>query len=83
MKIRKSEIKRIAKEVTCEQLMISGTRYEDNKHLTWEELGADSLDLVEIVMCFEEELGIEFSDEVAETIRTPKQAIKYLIKNFS
>jgi acyl carrier protein len=44
-----------------------------------EDLGADSLDLVEIVMALEEEFGGEISDEDAETIRTVGDAVQYII----
>jgi acyl carrier protein len=43
-----------------------------------EDLNADSLDLVELVMSFEEEFGIEISDEGAETIRTVGEAVAYV-----
>jgi acyl carrier protein len=43
-----------------------------------EELGADSLDLVELIMAFEEEFGGEISDEEAQTIKTVGQAATYL-----
>ena len=43
-----------------------------------EDLGADSLDTVELVMAFEEEFGIEIPDEDAESLQTVGDAIKYL-----
>lgn len=43
-----------------------------------EDLGADSLDLVELIMAFEEEFGGEISDEEAQGIKTVGQAIAYL-----
>jgi len=43
-----------------------------------EDLGADSLDTVELVMAFEEEFGIEIPDEDAENLQTVGDAIKYL-----
>ena len=43
-----------------------------------EDLGADSLDTVELVMAFEEEFGIEIPDEDAEKILTVQQAIEYI-----
>ncbi len=46
-----------------------------------EDLGADSLDTVELVMAFEEEFGIEISDEDAEQMATVGEAIKYLESN--
>ncbi|HRK96091.1 MAG TPA: acyl carrier protein [Rhodospirillales bacterium] len=45
-----------------------------------DDLGADSLDTVELVMAFEEEFGIEIPDEAAEKILTVKDAVDY-IKN--
>jgi acyl carrier protein len=46
-----------------------------------EDLGADSLDTVELVMAFEEEFGIDIPDEDAEQMRTVGDAIGYLEKN--
>ena len=46
-----------------------------------EDLGADSLDTVELVMAFEEEFGCEIPDDAAETILTVGDAIKFLEKN--
>ncbi|MFA5383389.1 MAG: acyl carrier protein [Eubacteriales bacterium] len=43
-----------------------------------EDLGADSLDIVELVMAFEEEFDIVIPDENAEKIRTVGQAVKYI-----
>ncbi len=43
-----------------------------------EDLGADSLDTVELVMAFEEEFGIEIPDEDAEKMETVGEAMKYL-----
>ena len=46
-----------------------------------EDLGADSLDTVELVMAFEEEFGIDIPDEDAEQMRTVGDAVSYLKKN--
>lgn len=46
-----------------------------------EDLGADSLDTVELVMAFEEEFGVDIPDEDAEQMRTVGDAIKYLRDN--
>ncbi len=43
-----------------------------------EDLGADSLDTVELVMAFEEEFGVEIPDDAAETIQTVGDAIRFL-----
>ena len=45
------------------------------------ELGADSLDVVELVMAFEEEFGIEIDDEVAGEMATVADALDYIEKN--
>ncbi len=45
-----------------------------------EDLGADSLDTVELVMAFEEEFGFDIPDEDAETLRTVGDAIRYMEK---
>jgi len=46
-----------------------------------EDLGADSLDTVELVMAFEEEFGLDIPDEEAEQMRTVGDAIKYIEAN--
>ena len=46
-----------------------------------EELEADSLDLVELIMAFEEKFGTEISDEDAQTITTVGEAVKYIEEN--
>jgi len=48
-----------------------------------EDLGADSLDQVELVMAFEEEFKLEISDEDAEKIKTVQDAISYISQNKS
>ena len=46
-----------------------------------EDLGADSLDLVELIMSMEDEYGLEISDEDAEKIVTVKDAVKFIVEN--
>ena len=46
-----------------------------------EDLGADSLDIVELVMKMEEEFGIEIPDEEAEKIRTVNDVVQYIASN--
>jgi acyl carrier protein len=48
-----------------------------------DDLGADSLDTVELVMAFEEEFGCEIPDDAAETILTVGDAVKFIEKNSS
>ncbi|MBE8221641.1 MAG: acyl carrier protein [Bdellovibrionales bacterium] len=48
-----------------------------------DDLGADSLDIVEIVMSFEEEFGIEIPDENAEKLKTVQDVLDYLKKHVS
>ena len=45
-----------------------------------DDLGADSLDIVELIMAFEEEFGIEIPDEEAEKIKTVKNAVDFIEK---
>ena len=46
-----------------------------------EDLGADSLDLVELIMAMEEEFGLEISDEDAEKIQTVQDAVSYITEH--
>jgi acyl carrier protein len=46
-----------------------------------DDLGADSLDIVELVMAFEEEFGVEIPDDAAEKITTVRDAIEYIDQN--
>ena len=65
------------KEIIVEQL--GGTADEVTNEASFvEDLGADSLDTVELVMAFEEEFGIEISDEDAEKIKTVQDAVSYI-----
>ena len=48
-----------------------------------DELGADSLDTVELVMAFEEEFGVEIPDDAAERILTVKDAVSFLEESVS
>nr|YP_010195772.1 acyl carrier protein [Crassiphycus birdiae]UAD83169.1 acyl carrier protein [Crassiphycus birdiae] len=51
-----------------------------NKESTWADLGADSLDTVELVMALEEEFSIEIPDEVADSIKTLNDAVELIIE---
>lgn len=68
------------KEVVVEQLDCDAAEIkEDSKFI--EDLGADSLDVVELVMALEEKFDIEIPDEDAEKILTVTDAIKYIEEN--
>jgi len=67
-------------EVVCEQLDAeAGNVTADSKFV--EDLGADSLDVVELVMALEEKFDLEIPDEEAENIQTVANAVKYIEDN--
>ena len=68
------------KEIVAEQLSISSDEIKNESSFI-DDLGADSLDTVELVMSLEEEFDIEISDDEAENISTVQSAIDYINKN--
>jgi acyl carrier protein len=74
-----SEISERIKAIICDQLMVDPEEVTDESSFV-EDLGADSLDTVELIMEFEDEFGVEISDEQAEQISTVGEAITYLEK---
>jgi acyl carrier protein len=68
------------KEIICEQLGVEEDEVNPNAKFI-EDLGADSLDTVELVMAFEEEFDLEIPDEDAEKIATVGDAITYIKEN--
>jgi len=74
---RRMEIAERVKKIISEQLNVKEDEITESSSFV-DDLGADSLDTVELVMAFEEEFGIEIPDEEAEKIRTVGDAIKYI-----
>ena len=65
------------KKVIVDQLSVDEAQVVETASFTTD-LGADSLDTVELVMAFEEEFGIEIPDEEAEKIQTVQDAVNYI-----
>ena len=65
------------KQIIVEQLGVDESQVDSNASFV-DDLGADSLDTVELVMAFEEGFSIEIPDEDAEKIQTVKDAITYI-----
>ena len=65
------------KKIVVEHLGVEGDKVTEEASFI-DDLGADSLDIVELVMAFEEEFGIEIPDEDAEKITRVKEAIEYI-----
>ncbi len=70
------------KEIIVEQLGVDEKEVTENASFI-DDLGADSLDTVELVMAFEEEFDIEIPDEDAEKLTTVGQAVQYLEKKLA
>jgi acyl carrier protein len=70
------------KEIIVEQLGVEATQVTENAKFV-EDLGADSLDTVELVMALEEEFSIEIPDEDAEKITTVGDAVSYITEHGS
>lgn len=67
-------------DIIVEQLKVSSEEVTPEASFI-EDLGADSLDLVELIMAMEEEFGLEISDEDAEKIQTVQDAIQYITEH--
>jgi acyl carrier protein len=65
------------REIIANELGVEMEKVTDEASFV-EDLGADSLDTVELVMAFEEEFGVEIPDEDAEQLQTVGDAIRYL-----
>ena len=68
------------KQIIVEQLGVDENQVDPSASFV-DDLGADSLDIVELVMAFEEAFDLDIPDEDAEKIKTVKDAIDYIDKN--
>lgn len=75
-----SDIAERVKKIVVEHLNVDAEKVVDAANFI-DDLGADSLDIVELVMAFEEDFNVEIPDDAAETIQTVGDAVKFLEKN--
>lgn len=70
------------KKIVVDQLGVEEDKVVPEASFT-DDLGADSLDLVELIMALEEEFGMSISDEEAQKIRTVGEAVDYITANYT
>ena len=75
-----SDVAERVKKIVVDHLGVDEAKVAPNASFI-DDLGADSLDTVELVMAFEEEFGVEIPDDAAEKISTVSDAIKYIDEN--
>jgi acyl carrier protein len=75
-----SPVEERVKKIVCEQLGVKESEVQNTSSFV-EDLGADSLDTVELVMALEEEFETEIPDEEAEKLSTVQEAIDFIIAN--
>ncbi len=68
------------REIICDQLELEEDQVTMDSVLL-EDLGADSIDLADLVMTFEDEFNMEISDEALENIKTVSDIVKYVEEN--
>lgn len=78
VRLSMSSVEERVKKLICEQLGVKEDEVTDEASFV-EDLGADSLDTVELVMALEEEFETEIPDEEAEKITTVREAIDYVV----
>ncbi len=66
------------KEIIVDQLGVDAEKVTSTAKFI-EDLGADSLDTVELVMAFEERFSVEVSDEMAETLKSVEDVVNYIV----
>lgn len=77
---RESAVEAKIKEIIAEQLGIRESEIQAQANFL-EDLGADSLDIVELIMAMEEEFDLEIPDEEAERILTVSNAVSYVVEH--
>jgi acyl carrier protein len=77
-----SEITESVKKIVIEHLGVDAAKVTETASFI-DDLGADSLDTVELVMAFEEEFGVEIPDDAAEKIVTVKDAVDFITEKKS
>jgi acyl carrier protein len=77
-----SDVAERVKKIVVEHLGVEADKVTENASFI-DDLGADSLDTVELVMAFEEEFGCEIPDDAAEKIHTVQDAIAYIQEHSS
>jgi acyl carrier protein len=82
MSVSESEVYEKVRSVVVDQLGVSEDEVTREASFT-DDLGADSLDTVELVMALEEEFGTEIADEDAEKLTTVGKTVDYILKNQS
>ena len=70
------------KNIIVEQLHVTPEKVTDTAHFV-DDLGADSLDIVELVMAFEEKFSVEIPDEDSQQLTTVGKAVEYLTKRLA
>jgi acyl carrier protein len=75
-----SDVAERVKKIVVEHLGVEADKVTEDASFI-DDLGADSLDTVELVMAFEEEFGVEIPDDAAEKILTVKDAISFIDEN--
>ncbi|NJL27849.1 MAG: acyl carrier protein [Thermoanaerobaculia bacterium] len=75
-----AEVAEKVKKIIVDQLGVNAEEVNPESSFT-DDLGADSLDIVELVMAFEEEFGLEIPDEDAEKISRVRDAVAYIEAN--
>lgn len=75
-----SNIEERVKKIVCEQLGVKEEEVKSTSSFV-DDLGADSLDTVELVMALEEEFETEIPDEQAEKLTNVQEAIDYIVAN--